>query len=242
MPPARPALSPTADVLAAPVSPAPAETPAFSSLFTPLKADFRRMATDRSLTVLGLGIAGAFSMHALDPKLSSGGWGSDADRLFSPGRVAGSAAVQGGAAFATYLVGRAIHQPRVASLGAKLVRAQIVAQTTTQFMKIAVRRTRPDGSVLSFPSGHTSAAFATATVLQSELGWKAGVPAYAMATWIGASRMEGRRHYLSDVIAGATVGILAGHSVTFGAAGSRFSLSPLVVPGGGGLNIVRIGR
>ena len=186
------------------------------------------------------GLTGAFAAQTLDPRLSTGNWGRTADQTFAPGRVVGGAVAQGGAALATYLVGRAVHQPRVASLGAKLVRAQIVAQTTTQFVKFSVQRTRPDGTTLSFPSGHTSATFATATVLQGEFGWKVGVPAYAMAAWIGASRLQSRRHYLSDVITGATIGIMAGRAVTFRAGSSRFALTPVVVPGGAGVNVVRL--
>mgnify|MGYP002382179598 CR=1 FL=1 len=55
-------------------------------------------------------------------------------------------------------------------------------------------------------------AFATASVLQADLGWKAGLPAYAVATWVAASRVQTKRHYVSDVVAGAAVGILAGRS------------------------------
>jgi membrane-associated phospholipid phosphatase len=77
-------------------------------------------------------------------------------------------------------------------------------------------------------------------VLHSEFGWKAGVPAYAVAAWIGASRMQGQRHYLSDVITGAAVGILAGRSVSFSAGSARFAVSPVAVPGGAGVNIIRV--
>jgi membrane-associated phospholipid phosphatase len=214
--------------------------PSFSDLVTPLAADFRRFASDDNLMIASLGLGGAFATRTLDPRLSLGDWGEEAAEAFGPGRVAGSAIVQGGAAFATYLTGRLTNQPRVARVGAKLVRAQIVAQTTTQVMKFAVQRTRPDGTRLSFPSGHTSASFATATVLQEEFGWKVGVPAYAAAAWIGASRMQSRKHFLSDVITGATIGILAGRSVTFSAGASRFAVTPVAVPGGAGVNVVSL--
>jgi membrane-associated phospholipid phosphatase len=79
-------------------------------------------------------------------------------------------------------------------------------------------------------------------VLRAHFGWKAGVPAYAVATWVAASRMQSERHYLSDVIAGATVGILAGRSVTVGMGGTRFAVSPMAAPGGIGVSFVRIER
>ncbi len=139
-------------------------------------------------------------------------------------------------------MGRATGSSRVATIGAKLFRAQVAAQVTTQAIKFGTQRTRPDGTRLSFPSGHTSSSFATANVLQAELGWKAGVPAYAVAAWVAASRVQMDRHFLSDVIAGATVGLLAGRSVTVGRGHAKFSLSPMVVPGGFGATLVKIGK
>ena len=58
--------------------------------------------------------------------------------------------------------------------------------------------------------------FATATVLQRDLGWKVGVPAYGLATYVAASRIQDKRHFLSDVTFGAAIGIVAGRSVTIG--------------------------
>ena len=94
---------------------------------------------------------------------------------------------------------------------------------------------------MSLPSGHTASSFATASVLHSHFGLKAALPGDAMATWVAASRVQMKRHYVSDVIVGASVGLLAGRSVTFGNGSKRFSLSPLVVPGDGGISIASIG-
>jgi membrane-associated phospholipid phosphatase len=220
------------------------ETPRFSSLFKPLKSDFRRLVSPDNALLMTLGAAGALTFHAYDHKVARSGWGDRTamEEALEPGQFVGGALFQSGAAFATYAVGRAIHQPRVANIGADLVRAQIVAQGATQAIKFSARRTRPDGTILSFPSGHTASSFATATVLQSHLGWKVGIPAYAMATWVAASRVQMERHFVSDVIAGATVGILAGRSVTFGRGSARFALTPTAVPGGLGVSVVKVGR
>lgn len=62
-----------------------------------------------------------------------------------------------------------------------------------------------------------------------------------MAAWVGASRVQMRRHYLSDVIAGAAIGLAAGRSVTVGRGNFKFAMVPIAAPGGAGVNFVRIG-
>src|ERR1044071_8600947 len=132
------------------------------------------------------------------------------------GATLGSAPLELGAAFTTYAIGRAMKKPCAAALGADLVQAQLMAQMLTVGLKQAARRTRPTGSGLSFPSGHTSMAFASATVLQRHFGWKAGIPAYAVASYVAASRVQTQRHYLSDVAFGAALGIVAGRTIGVG--------------------------
>lgn len=59
----------------------------------------------------------------------------------------------------------------------------------------------------SFPSGHTSSAFSTATSLSLEYPkWYIIVPSYAWAGTVGYSRMHLGVHYPSDVLAGAVIG------------------------------------
>lgn len=72
---------------------------------------------------------------------------------------------------------------------------------------------RPDGSNdHSFPSGHTALAFMTATMLAKEYGhispW-VGVGAYTFATGTGLMRIANNKHWLSDVLTGAGIGILS---------------------------------
>jgi membrane-associated phospholipid phosphatase len=216
-------------------------TPTFPQLFSGLGNDFRQLTANNGFLIIGIGGGAAFGAHTFDRSIAASGFGGSTMRdVFGPGQIVGGVLVQSGAAFATYFTGRMTGSPRLARVGAELVRAQIVAQGVTQTIKFGAPRTRPDGTAFSFPSGHTASSFATATVLQREFGWKAGIPAYVGAAWVGASRIQAERHYLSDVIAGATVGILAGRSVTVGLGDNRCSLAPTMVPGGIGFSVGRV--
>ena len=77
-------------------------------------------------------------------------------------------------------------------------------------LKTVVGRLRPLGSSSpsSFPSGHTSAAFCAATLISRDQGPALGIPAFALASLTGFSRIESGRHYPSDVVAGAAIGTL----------------------------------
>jgi hypothetical protein len=79
----------------------------------------------------------------------------------------------------------------------------------TSVLKILVGRTRPGGGTHSFPSGHSSTAFAAASLINSNSGGVLGASAYGLAAVTGYSRIEARRHYPSDVLAGAAIGILS---------------------------------
>jgi len=89
----------------------------------------------------------------------------------------------------------------------QLAKAYASAMALVYVLKPLVKRTRPDGGDQSFPSGHSASAFAGAAFLQMRYGWRLGVPAYAMAAFVGYSRVEAKRHYTSDVVAGAAIGI-----------------------------------
>jgi hypothetical protein len=221
--------------------PARAWTPTFPQLLSGLGNDFRQLTTNNAFVIMGIGGGAVFGAHAFDRRIATSRLGGSAmSEALGPGQLVGSMFVQSGAAFATYVAGRATGSPRLAQVGAELVRAQFVAQGVTQTIKFSAPRTRPDGTAFSFPSGHTASSFATATVLQREFGWKVGIPAYVGAAWVGASRVQAERHYLSDVVAGATVGILAGRAVTVGRGDNRFSLAPTMVPGGIGFSFSRV--
>jgi hypothetical protein len=81
----------------------------------------------------------------------------------------------------------------------------------TGALKYSFDETRPDGGSHSFPSGHTSLSFTGAEFIRKEYGWSWGAPAYALAGFVGWSRVDAKKHYTHDVLAGAAIGILANH-------------------------------
>ncbi|MDE6294774.1 MAG: phosphatase PAP2 family protein [Muribaculaceae bacterium] len=75
-------------------------------------------------------------------------------------------------------------------------------------LKYSVRELRPDHSNYhSFPSGHSTVAFAAAGFLQRRYGWKFGAPAYALATYTAVGRVLAKKHHWWDVVAGAAIGV-----------------------------------
>lgn len=85
----------------------------------------------------------------------------------------------------------------------------------TNGLKYSICRMRPDMSQKnSFPSGHTATAFMMATWLHKEYGWRnpwISFAGYSIATITGVSRILNNRHYMSDVVAGAAIGIGSVH-------------------------------
>ena len=214
----------------------------FRHLFDQTANDFRHLVSRDSAVVATIGGIAALAGHAADGRSSTVMAGSTRlHGMLWPGEVVGGARTQAAAAVATYTLGRITSNAKVTTIGADLIRAQIVTQTVTTMIKGAVGRTRPDGTQYSFPSGHASTTFATATVLQRNLGWKAGVPAYAVAGYVAASRIQSKRHFLSDVTFGAALGVVAGRTVTIGRGTHKFAVAPSAVPGGGGVSFTWTG-
>ena len=224
--------------LRAGAGPGPSETGAFARMFETTIDDFRRLPSQDTLTGLSIGGAIAAAGQTKDWDVTNGFSGTRTRSTFEPGATIGGARVQFAGALATYAVGRVTRNQRVAGVGTDLIRAQLVAQTITAGIKLSARRHRPDGDEFSFPSGHTSVTFATATVLQRNFGWKAGVPAYALASYVAASRVQMKRHFLSDVAFGAAIGIVAGRTVTVGRGRARFAVAPTLSPNQAGVSLV----
>lgn len=103
-------------------------------------------------------------------------------------------------------------------------------------MKQATRRERPDlSNNQSFPSGHSADFFMIATLLQQYYGRKAGMIGYGLAGYVAASRLKKDVHWLSDVVAGATLGYIIGRTVSRNTGSllnsGRVSFVPIIATG-----------
>lgn len=93
--------------------------------------------------------------------------------------------------------------------------SEVISEGTSLLLQQAIREQRPDKSDYhSFPSDSAAVAFSAASFLQIRYGWDYGLPAYALATFVGYSRVDAKRHNWGDVVAGAAIGWLASEITT----------------------------
>jgi membrane-associated phospholipid phosphatase len=113
----------------------------------------------------------------------------------------------------------------------------VAAGGATYVLKELVHERRPDRTDdRSFPSGHTSASFAAAATLEKRYGWQVGLPALAIASFVGLARVRADKHYVHDVVAGAAIGAAGGLLLT-SRHDDRVRLTPWSMPGGGGFDV-----
>lgn len=121
----------------------------------------------------------------------------------------------------TWLAGRLLHAPAIERIGRRAGLAYLAGGAATFVLQEAVGRSRPNeggdaseyhpfSGHASFPSGHTTVVFAMATALADETPHRwVRVLLYSGATLTGFARMNDDRHWLSDVVAGAIVGVVS---------------------------------
>ncbi|MCA1585341.1 MAG: hypothetical protein LC791_11440 [Acidobacteria bacterium] len=174
------------------------ERPSLGRIFGAIGQDVRRLPSRDAVETLGIAAALALAALPSDRALTAHAHGSSAlDRSFEAGDVLGEAWTHFGGAMGTVWLGGFTGHRRTQALGAGLARAQAVNAIYTTGLKAAVGRERPNGGTRSFPSGHSSATFAAATVLRHHYGWKVGLPAYAVASYVAASRLQANSHYVA---------------------------------------------
>lgn len=113
-----------------------------------------------------------------------------------------------------------------------------LAYGSATVLKETIPATRPDGSDRrSFPSGHTSSAFGAAASIYDRRGAAEGIPAFALATFVGYARIEARKHHWYDVLAGAAIGAGSGLLLTRPLAERRMAIAPWADSTGGGASV-----
>jgi hypothetical protein len=105
--------------------------------------------------------------------------------------------------------------PRTEETGQMLTEGLLLTYGLTGVLKLGTGRERPDGSnSRSFPSAHSAGTACAAVILWDRYGAGAGIPAAAVSVFTALSRVHMGRHYPSDVIAGAAIGLSVGLAVT----------------------------
>lgn len=240
--------------------PAPAlEAPVASdSLTLPalLKNDAAELASaplrwDRSDWLkLGIGLAAVGGVALVDHDLreSVEGGSSGGSRRLAKAVGPFGAEYSFGVIGGFFLAGKLLDDEKSLRVAEDGLAASLIASgAITPLLKTAFGRRRPSqtgGPVefgqggASFPSGHTTQAFAVASVVASHYDsiW-VKVGAYMLAGLVGWSRMEEKAHYASDVLAGALIGIVVGNAVVRLHEGQRFRISaaPAVTRGSPGV-------
>ncbi len=147
------------------------------------------------------------------------------------GEPFGNPVYVGAALLGTHLWACHSQRGQTAALTLNSLQSVVIASGITLFLKGAFHRERPyeqrnldpyqfQGpsfyrSNLSFPSGHTTVAFALASSVSSyaDHRWYVAVPAYTLAGITGWSRIYQEKHWPSDVVLGALIGTAVGYTV-----------------------------
>jgi hypothetical protein len=220
------------------VTPASVSAPGFSGFMHDVGGDYQGFFSKGAGLTLGIGGAAAGVVHVWDADIrkNAAGVSSSVTNFLKGGEYYGGPLGQYGLAFGWWAAARLAGSGKSADAGRDLVRAQISATSWTYLSKFVTQRDRPNGDPRAFPSGHTSSTFATATVLQRYYGWKVGVPFYALGFYAGASRIVAEKHWTSDVVFGAAVGVASGYTATRRIHSHTVAMSPAVYPGGAGVS------
>lgn len=135
----------------------------------------------------------------------------------------------------------------LANQAALYVKSELVMLAVVYSLKYSVGEGRPDtGRKNSFPSGHTAQAFTAAAFLAKEYGHKSiwiSIAAYTAASTVGVFRMLNNRHWISDVLVGAGIGLLSTelvyrtHKNRWGKHASIVSIKPFSHCGSQGVSV-----
>jgi membrane-associated phospholipid phosphatase len=239
------------------------------------KAGKPLFTTDDAL--LGLGFAGVtVAMFPLDksaarrlrsPSSSENRFIDDTTRGFEIMADPGSIVIGS----AMYVAGRLTNHRTLEDIGLHMTESIVIGAGTTALLKGALGRSRPfvtnasdpkdfkfgkgfgNSDRQSFPSGHTTTAFAAASSITSEMKrvypgstWIVGPVMYGSATMVGLARMYHNKHWASDVALGAAIGTFSGLKIvrySHNHPGNRIDrrlLRAIVQPDGDGRQLVGV--
>jgi len=210
--------------IASPGVPAPSAAPAASAApVAPVTPEGRKPLFTRSDLRFGAAAVGAIAASTLldrqvgeEAPEENGGF---ARHVSHAAEHLGSPLYVGSALLAGYAAGRLLGDPELRSDFARIGAGVAAAGAAAEAIKLAVGRSRPyetpgDADVIrpfsghtSFPSGHTTIAFALAAGIDRETSarWVPWV-VYPVAGLVGWSRLRDDKHWTSDVVAGALLG------------------------------------
>jgi membrane-associated phospholipid phosphatase len=203
--------------------------------------------------VVGTGLLLDSSVDRFMVNHANASWDRDAKAIQNLGSTPSVVIAEG-----TYVAGIAFKNPEVRATGIDTMVAMGLAQLLLTIpLKVVVGRSRPSAELgphdfhpfnggESFPSGHTTQAFALASVIaeHADIPWVSCV-SYGLAGLVGVARVEQRQHFLSDVVAGGLIGTFMGKAVVSYNQTLRadwhskvsVSFAPTFQPGGYGLSL-----
>jgi membrane-associated phospholipid phosphatase len=203
----------------------------------------KHLFNHRDLIIAGALTATTFALFPVDKRIAAELQDSStqANKFFSNSAKGVELIASPGAYFiggGLFLVGRLGNMPRIADLGWHGTEAVLVGDGITYVLKGVMGRSRPyvsngttprdfdwgrgfsSGDLQSFPSGHSTTAFAAAAAVTDETTiwwprstWIIGPVMYSGATLVGLSRMYHNKHWASDVALGALIGTFSGKKV-----------------------------
>ncbi len=180
-----------------------------------LVGNFKALFNKKNIVPLLVGGAATGVVAPFDHDIRDHVGVGDSSTIGKIGGVLGGPEVVLPAVAGLFIGGHYSKNDRFHSFTYSLAQAAVINEGMVNAIKVAVGRTRPDGSDnRSFPSGHASTSFMIAAVVQHYYGWKAAVIGYSTATFISFSRARENKHWASDLAAGATLGYIVGSSVS----------------------------
>ncbi len=192
----------------------------FDRIFEDLWQDTKRVYTDP--TNLGILLVAGGASAALRPEVDD-----DVEDKFRESqsfkhdiRDALGAVGNPGTHFALaglwYLIGTEGGDTKTYEVAKTLFSGLIINGVSTMGLKVATYTDSPNGEILAWPSGHTSSSFTVASIMHQAYGHAVGIPLYGLAGLAAFERLDSEEHHLSDVVFGAAMGLVVGHTVATG--------------------------